>query len=87
MITKLFELEFIDGTKLWCDEQNNKPVYGYMGNGINLIYKQFFDKLPYTHICAYAYNISINNKEYVNTYIDYVEINSNIIAESLLNQI
>lgn len=32
-MTKIFEEEFNDGTKLWCHIQNEHYVLGYFGNG------------------------------------------------------
>ena len=82
-ITKLFEMDFSDSTKLWASEQNGKLVFGSLGNGINRVLIELMNKMPYSKVCFFAYQYSKNSK-YVVRFFDNVEHESNELQKALI---
>ena len=54
MVTQLFTITFIDGSKLWANIQNNEVCFGTLGNGMNMQVKPTFEKVPKNKICYFA---------------------------------
>ena len=78
---ELFELTFIDNTKLWASMQNKEICFGTLGKGLNLEIKRFFEK-DKNIICFVAEQIG-KNKNLVKNYIDYIEVESNKLQYQL----
>lgn len=82
-VIELFEITYIDGTKLWASLQNNNICWGTLGKGVNLIMKEWYEKIPYSKICYVSYEVSKESK-YVANYRDIVEEKSNELGKQLL---
>lgn len=82
-VIELFEISYIDGTKLWASIQNNNICWGTLGKGLNLIMKEFYEKIPPTKICYISCEISTQSK-YVSLYRDIAEEKSNELSKQLL---
>ena len=87
-IVQLFELTFIDGSKLWASIncingicKNDTICFGTFGKGLNIAIKELLNK-DKDKVCFIAYEFS-KNKNLVSDYIDYVELES----LRLLNQL
>jgi len=84
-MTELFELNFVDGSKLIGAEQNGNAVYTTVCGGLADMFKQVFNKKEYRYICAFAYELS-KNHQYICGYRDLVAENSDKIESELLNK-
>jgi len=83
MTTELFELTFIDGTKLWANvNDKHKVCFGWMGKGICTAIKEVMDSVEYRYLCAYAYQLS--KKEFVSNYRDIINERSEEIAKQII---
>ena len=84
-MTELFELQFVDGTKIIAAEQNGHAVYTTVGGGLSDIFKTEFNKMEYRYICAVAYKMN-NESEFVCGYRDLVTENSDKIENEILSK-
>ena len=96
-IIELFEIEFIDNTKLWAtiNEENNQRKletisFGTLGNGINIeILNSIFRKCDNDKICYIAekiFNEENNISKIVKKFTDKVKENSERIEKKLITK-
>ena len=94
-LIELFEIEFIDNTKLWAtiNEENNQRKldtisFGILGNGINIeILNSIFRKCDNDKICYIAekiFNEENNISKIVKKFTDKVKENSDRIENQLI---
>lgn len=94
-LIELFEIEFIDNTKLWAtiNEENNQRKldtisFGTLGNGINIeILNSIFRKCDNDKICYIAekiFNEENNISKIVKKFTDKVKENSDRIEKELI---
>ena len=94
-IIELFEIEFIDNTKLWAtiNEENNQCKldtisFGTLGKGINIeILNSIFRKCDNDKICYIAekiFNEENNISKIVKKFTDKVKENSDRIEKELI---
>ena len=90
-IINLFELTFIDDTKIWASihcvngiTKTETTCFGTFGKGINIEIKKLFEKD--LKIVCYVANEFSKNKSLVKNYIDFVELKS-IETEKILNKL
>ena len=94
-LIELFEIEFIDNTKLWAtiNEENNQCKldtisFGTLGNGINIeILNSIFRKCDNDKICYIAekiFNEENNISKIVKKFTDKVKENSDRIEKELI---
>jgi hypothetical protein len=88
-IINLFELTFIDDTKLWASvhcvngiTKINTTCFGTLGKGLNLEIKKLFEKD--LKIVCYVANEFSKNKSLVKKYIDFAELESIKIKNQLI---
>lgn len=82
---KLFEITCIDNTKVWCYVQKPTDIllFGTLGKGINLVYKEILEKIPYLHICSFSRELSETSK-FISNYTDCVEEYLNNVQNQLI---
>ena len=96
-LIELFEIEFIDNTKLWAtiNEENNQCKldtisFGTFGNGINIeILNSIFRKCDNDKICYIAekiFNEENNISKIVKKFTDKVKENSDRIEKELITK-
>ena len=94
-IIELFEIEFIDNTKLWAtiNEENNECKsdtisFGTLGKGVNIeILNSIFKKCDNDKICYIAekiFNEENNISKIVKKFTDKVKENSDRIEKELI---
>ena len=94
-LIELFEIEFIDNTKLWAtiNKENNQRKldtisFGILGNGINIeILNSIFRKCDNDKICYIAekiFNEENNISKIVKKFTDKVKENSDRIENQLI---
>ena len=94
-IIELFEIEFIDNTKLWAtiNEENNQCKldtisFGTLGNGMNIeILNSIFRKCDNDKICYVAekiFNEENNISKIVKKFTDKVKENSDRIEREII---
>ena len=84
METELFIITFTDDTKLWANVNNKYEVsFSTYGKGINLIIKEFMQKIPYSKLCYFATEHSKTSK-FVKDFVDVVELKSTELQNQLL---
>jgi hypothetical protein len=88
-IIDLFELTFIDNTKIRASvhcvngiTKINTTCFGTLGKGLNLEIKKLFEKD--LKIVCYVANEFSKNKNLVKNYIDFVELESIKIQNELI---
>ena len=96
-IIELFEIEFIDNTKLWAtiNEENNQRKldtisFGTLGKGMNIeILNSIFRKCDNDKICYIAekiFNEENNISKIVKKFTDKVKENSDMIEKELITK-
>jgi hypothetical protein len=88
-IINLFELTFIDNTKIWASVYSINGItkieticFGTLGKGLNLEIKKLFEKDK--KIVCYVANEFSKNKSLVKKYIDFAELESIKIKNQLI---
>lgn len=88
-IIDLFEITFIDDTKIWASVHSINGItkiettcFGTLGKGLNLEIKKLFEK-DKKIVCYVAEQFS-KDKTLVKKYIDYVEIESIKLQNQLI---
>ena len=81
-IVNLFELTFIDGSKLWASAHLVNKIMDYnticistFKNGLNITIKELLER-DKSKICYVAAKFS-ENKDLVSEFIDFIELESN----------
>ena len=81
-LTELFEITFIDDSKLWCTiDQNQNITFGTLGKGLNIPIIDFLEGMESKYICPFANEFSSNI--FVKEYIDKVREKSDLIEKQL----
>lgn len=84
MISELFEITFVDDTKLWATMDNNEICFGTLGKGANLKIKECLAKEPKNLICHRAWIFATNCPQLVKEYRDIAEEKSAELQKQLI---